>query len=148
MTTASVKKAWEAQTQIHRVHIVVFDWLEDSLLGAKGQKKKRAEKGYTLDRTIARLKKGKTDHDKFRKSFEDGVRASKELCDNSKFDYMTDLKITFADYARFTGLHKIYYDETGFEYKIVLTRLDKSADRIKCEKYTLFVSFNTLYALP
>lgn len=39
-----------------------------------------------------------------------------------------------------TGLHKVYYDETGFEYKIVLTRLDKSSDgKIKSEKYTLFV---------
>lgn len=52
--------------------------------------KKRAEKGYTLDRTIARVKKGLKDHDKFRKSFEDGVRASKELCDNSKFFFTTD----------------------------------------------------------
>lgn len=80
----TVQKAWNVASKTHKCHIVVFDWLEDSLVGPKGQKKKRAEKGYTLDRTIARLKQGKTDHERFRKSFEDGVRASKELCDNRK----------------------------------------------------------------
>jgi hypothetical protein len=80
-----VQKAWNCGTHDKQCHIVVFDWLEDSLLGPKGSKRKRVEKGYTLDRTIARIKRGKKDHTAFRAKFEEGVRTSKELCDNSKF---------------------------------------------------------------
>lgn len=64
---------------------MVFDWLEDCLLGRKLRKGLRSEKGYTLDRTLARIKKGKTDHAEYRKKFEEGVRDSKELCDNSEY---------------------------------------------------------------
>jgi hypothetical protein len=64
--------------------IVVFDWLEDCLIGKKMKKGLKAERGYTLDRTIARIKKGKTNHTDYRKKFEEGVQASKELCDSSK----------------------------------------------------------------
>lgn len=89
-----MKRAWEIVTQTHRCHVVVFDWLEDCLLGPKGQKKKKAEKAYTLDRTIARLKKGKNDLAEFRKKFEEGVRAGKELCDNSRsFDLSCHRKV-------------------------------------------------------
>ena len=74
-----VMKAWKYSSKENRCYIVVFDWLEDCL---QGHKRKRTERGYTLDRTLTRIKKGKTDHDKFRTKFEEGVRASKELCDN------------------------------------------------------------------
>jgi hypothetical protein len=63
----------------------VFDWLEDCLLGRKLKKGLKSEKGYTLDRTLTRIKKGKTDHAEYRKKFEEGVRNSKELCDNSEY---------------------------------------------------------------
>ena len=82
LTRTTVKKAWEFSNKTNQCHVVVFDWLEDSLIGCK--KRRRAEKGYSLDRTIARLKKGKKDHTEFRAKFEEGIRASKELCDNSK----------------------------------------------------------------
>jgi hypothetical protein len=65
-------------------HIVVLDWIEDCLLGKGLKKRLLAEIGYSLDRTIQRLKKGKTDHAQFRAKFEEGIRISKELCDNSK----------------------------------------------------------------
>jgi hypothetical protein len=62
---------------------VVFDWLEDCL--NKSIKPKLLKvKPYTLDRTLARIKKGKMDLEKFRTQFEEGVQAAKELCDNSK----------------------------------------------------------------
>jgi hypothetical protein len=63
---------------------VVFDWLEDCLISTVKTKKLLRVKPYTLDRTIARINKGKTDHEKYRRQFEEGVQASKELCDNSK----------------------------------------------------------------
>lgn len=69
----TVKKAWSFGSKDRQCHIVVFDWLEDCLLGPKGQKRRRVEKGYTLDRTIKRLEKGKTDHADFRNKFEDGL---------------------------------------------------------------------------
>jgi hypothetical protein len=52
---------------------VVFDWLEDCLVGPLGKKRRRVEKGYSLDRTIKRLEKGKSDHAEFRNKFEDGL---------------------------------------------------------------------------
>jgi hypothetical protein len=63
---------------------VVYDWLEDCLISTVKTKKLLKAKPYTLDRTIARINKGKTDHEKYRRQFEEGVQASKELCDNSK----------------------------------------------------------------
>jgi hypothetical protein len=63
---------------------VVFDWLEDCLISTVKAKKLLKVKPYTLDRTIARINKGKTDHEKYRRQFEEGVQSSKELCDNSK----------------------------------------------------------------
>lgn len=69
----TVKKAWSFRTKDHQCYVVIFDWLEDCLLGPKGQKRRLVEKSYTLDRTIKRLEKGKTDHADFRNNFEDGL---------------------------------------------------------------------------
>ena len=63
--------------------IVVFDWLEDCLIGKRLQKKLIVEKPYTLDRTIKRIEKGKRNQTKYRAQFEDGARIAKELVDNS-----------------------------------------------------------------
>jgi len=56
-------------------------------LGVNSKKRLRAEKGYTLDRTIMRLKKGKTNHAKYREKFAAGVKASKEMVDDSEFPF-------------------------------------------------------------
>ncbi|KAH8670289.1 hypothetical protein BGZ60DRAFT_375477, partial [Tricladium varicosporioides] len=80
--TAQVQKAWSLGKQ--KCSIVVLEWIEDSLLGPHGIKRLRAERGYTLDRTLARISKGRTDHEKFRARFEEGVRVAKDLCDSSK----------------------------------------------------------------
>jgi hypothetical protein len=78
-----VRKAWELGKK--QCKIVVFDWLEDCLLGKKLKKGLRAEGPYTLDRTLARIKKGFTDHGEYRRKFEEGIRASKALVDNSEY---------------------------------------------------------------
>jgi len=42
------------------------------------------DRGYTLDRTLRKVKKGKKALEAYRAKFEDGVRISKDLCNNSK----------------------------------------------------------------
>ena len=65
--------------------IVVQDWIVDCLPSTQNSKKrKRPERGYTLDHTLKRIAKGKKDHAEYRKRFEEGVRASKEIVDNRK----------------------------------------------------------------
>ncbi|TVY82888.1 hypothetical protein LSUE1_G006211, partial [Lachnellula suecica] len=113
--TSQVKKAWDLGP---KCHIVVFDWLVDCLIGPKLTKRLRNERGYTLDRTIRKAKKGKNALAAYREKFEQGVRISKELC-NSR-------------------LNHIYYDPDGFEYKIVLTRVTLG-EKVTTEKYTLFL---------
>jgi len=81
----SVKKAWELGKK--QCKIVVFDWLEDCLLGKKLKKGLRPEGPYTLDRTLARIKKGFTDHAEYRRKFEEGARASKALVDNGEYTF-------------------------------------------------------------
>jgi hypothetical protein len=78
-----VQRAWKVGKK--QCNIVVFDWLEDCLIGKKMKKGLKSERPYTLDRTLARIKKGKTDHAEYRKRFEEGAQASKELCDNSEY---------------------------------------------------------------
>ena len=82
---ATVKKAWELGKK--QCNIVVFDWLEDCLLGKKLKKGLRPEGPYTLDRTIARIRKGFTDHAEYRRKFEEGARANKALVDNSELPF-------------------------------------------------------------
>jgi len=90
---AIVKKAWELGKK--QCKIVVFDWLEDCLLDKKLKKGLRHEGPYTLDRTIARIKKGFTDHAEYRRKFEEGARASKALVDNSEqlYRFVIDLEL-------------------------------------------------------
>lgn len=61
---------------------MVYDWLEDSLTGRR--KKVEAVRGYTLDRTLTRIRTSKKDYKKFRGKSEDSVRVSKELFDHRK----------------------------------------------------------------
>lgn len=67
-----------------RCEIVVYDWLVDCITPSNPKKRLRNEKPYTLNRTIQRLRKGEKDLPTYRRNFEDGVKASKELCDNSE----------------------------------------------------------------
>ncbi|KAH6673136.1 hypothetical protein B0J14DRAFT_667985, partial [Halenospora varia] len=121
--TSQVQKAWSLGKL--KCSIIVLEWIEDSLLGPHGTKRLRAERGYTLDRTLARIKKGRTDHEKFRARFEEGVRIARDLCDSN--------------------LHHVYCDSTGFEYKVVLTRINFN-NKIPMERFTLFL-FES-HALP
>ncbi|KAE8452538.1 hypothetical protein EG329_000441 [Mollisiaceae sp. DMI_Dod_QoI] len=119
-----VQAAWKLGKR--KCNIVVFDWLLDCTVNK--HKSCRAAAGYTLDRTIKRIRKGKTDHAEYRRKFEEGVKESKDLCDNR--------------------LYHIYYDHTGFEYKVMLTRINlgSHSDKPMVEKYTLYL-FES-HALP
>lgn len=72
-----VKKA----SKLEECRIVVFDWLEDCL--ARKVKRLRAERGYTLERTMKRIAKGANDQERFQAKFEEGVQVGREFCDNS-----------------------------------------------------------------
>jgi len=74
-----VRKAWALG---RKCFIVVRDWLEDSLIGNSKKKTKRAEKPYTLNRVLKRVHRGLEDKKRYQESFEEGVRAGKELVDN------------------------------------------------------------------
>ncbi len=76
----TVQAAWKLGKR--KCNIVVFDWLLDCTVNK--HKSCRAAAGYTLDRTIKRIRKGKTDHAEYRRKFEEGVKESKDLCDNRK----------------------------------------------------------------
>ncbi|EKD14011.1 brct domain containing protein [Drepanopeziza brunnea f. sp. 'multigermtubi' MB_m1] len=107
--------AWQLGTE--RCKIVVFDWLEDCLV--RKQKLLLSTRPYTLDRTIMQLRKRNAkDMTEYRKKFEDGVKVSKELCDNR--------------------LYHVYYDADAFEYKVMLSRFRLDGSTM-IEKYTLFL---------
>ncbi|RDW68403.1 hypothetical protein BP5796_09060 [Coleophoma crateriformis] len=100
--------------------IVVGDWLEDCLIGGK-RARLLNEKPYTLDRVLLRIKNAKKEMILHKQKFDDGIRSCKQLVDNN--------------------LYQVYYDSTGFQYKVVLTRLsfDGRIDKNKLEKYTLYL---------
>lgn len=77
----AVEKAWKLGP---KCKIVVFDWIVDCLLGPKLKKGLRMDRGYTLDRTLKAVKKGKKALDAYRASFEQNVRIAEELCSNRK----------------------------------------------------------------
>ncbi|RDL41230.1 uncharacterized protein BP5553_01209 [Venustampulla echinocandica] len=112
--TSQVKKA----SKLDKCQIVVFDWLEDCLL--RKVKRLRAERGYTLERTIKRIAKGKKDQQRFREKFEE---------DKPKINPITNVE---------EGLNHVYYDTVGFEYKIVLTRVNHGS-RMTTERYTMIL---------
>jgi hypothetical protein len=141
----AVKKAWKLGGQCN---IVVQDWIADCLPCHQNSKKRRKpERGYTLDRTLARIKKGKKAQlDEYRKRFEQGVRASKDLADTSNLPFPPR---TFGDkcFERVTDSHlelyHVHYDGDGFEYKAMLTRVNlRNGGKIMTEKYTLYVRSN------
>lgn len=123
--------------------IVVFDWIIDCLLGPKLGKRLLQPKRYTLHRTLKVLKKGKTSLAEYRAEFKEGVRESRELCNNGEF--LHDVSCPQFNIAHgFAELNHVYYDPDGFVYKVVLTRVN-SEGRVMTEKYTLFVSFLTFF---
>jgi len=67
-----------------KCEIVHFDWIVDCLLGKRFQKRLLVAKTYTLERALKRLKKSKKDIEEHRAKFEDGVKASKDLCNNGR----------------------------------------------------------------
>ncbi|KAH8596921.1 hypothetical protein B0O99DRAFT_705185 [Bisporella sp. PMI_857] len=66
-------------------NIVVGDWLADCLVSNNSKKRRRVEKGYTLNRVLRRVDKTRKAQERYRESFEEGVRAGHELVDNRKF---------------------------------------------------------------
>jgi hypothetical protein len=76
-----VKKALQLNG---KCEIVNFDWIIDCFLGPGLKKRLLVAKSYTLERKLKRLKKGKKDIEEQKAKFEDGVNASKDLCNNSK----------------------------------------------------------------
>lgn len=131
-----VKKAWALGRQCN---IVVRDWLEDCLSHDEKKKRARAEKGYTLDQVLKRVNQSHKARQRYRESFEDGVRACNELADHSKSSFQAQLNLPVPEFLELSGLHRIHYDADGFEYKIICTRINNSG-RVKTEKYTIYVS--------
>ncbi|TAQ84637.1 hypothetical protein B7494_g7041 [Chlorociboria aeruginascens] len=112
-----VMKAFKVPT----CFIVVIDWLEDCLVPTNAKKRCRAERGYTLDRTIRRIKAGKNAQKTYREKFQVGIDESKELVP--------------------MRLNHIYYDSDAFEYRVILTRINgvNTKGNIVVEKYTLYL---------
>jgi len=65
-----------------RCNIVIPEWLEDCIIVQNSKKRCRAEKGYTLSRVLKRVHKTKMAQQRYRASFENGVRAGHALVDN------------------------------------------------------------------
>lgn len=129
----SVKKAWALGP---KCHIVVKDWLEDCLPPENAKKRCRAEKGYTLNRVLKRLNRTHKAQIRYRQSFEEGVRAAKELVDNRKSTFRVHLNQAYG--VDSLGLNHVFCDDTGFEYKVVCTRINTDG-KVKSEKYTIYV---------
>ena len=139
LTRCIVKKAWKLGGQCK---IVVQDWIADCLPSNQNSKKrKRPERGYTLDRTLARIKKGKKAQlDEYRKRFEEGVRASKDLADTSNLPFPFGDKYFERVTDKHLELYHVHYDDDGFEYKVRLSRVNlRNGGKIMTEKYTLYV---------
>lgn len=110
-------------------------------------------RAYTLDRVLLRIAAGKDYASaEYRKRFEEGVRACHELVDNCKLFRFADVIYTptsillcineLNNYAA-KAKYMIYYDNTGFEYKSILSRVTLG-EKISAEKYTLYVRYITL----
>lgn len=129
-----VKKAWRLG---RRCNIVVRDWLEDCLPCEEKKKRARPEKGYMLDRVLKRVNQSYNAQQRYRKSFEDGVQAGRDMVENCTFSQYTysDLKHSL---IQTPGLHHYYVDSNVFEYKIVCTRIN-NAGCVNSEKYTIYV---------
>ncbi|TVY27199.1 hypothetical protein LHYA1_G004653, partial [Lachnellula hyalina] len=113
--TTQVKKALQLG---NKCEIVNYDWIVDCLVGPGLKKRLLGAKSYTLKQALKRLKEGKKNIEEHKANFEDGVKVSKELCNNN--------------------LNHVYYDSDAFEYKVVLTRINLDG-KVKTEKYTLFL---------
>lgn len=122
--------------------IVSYSWLEDCLgVMTKSHKKKRlSEKGYTLKRTLDRISQTLDAQTKYRVSFEEGVRAGNDLVGNRESPWNV-YNLPLKD-DRKLGLHHIFLDQTGFEYKVDCVRRNECGQTI-WEKYTIYV-FRTL----
>lgn len=107
--------------------IVTYTWLEDCLIGTtKAHTKKRlSEKAYTLESL-----------NKHRASFEGGVRAADDLVGNRESPW--DVYNSMLKNDRQLGLHHIYLDQTGFEYKVDCVRIN-DCGQAGFEKYTIYV---------
>lgn len=120
--------------------IVNYDWIVDCLVGPGLKKRLLVAKGYTLKRTLMRLENGKRSIKEHKANFEEGVKVSKELCNNGESLFCSIyFKILITD--NIADLNHVYYDSDAFEYKVVLTRINLDG-KVKTEKYTLFVSLN------
>ena len=113
---------------------VVPDYIIDCIPSGKPPTLKY-DKPYTLNRVIQRLRLSKKKQRNWRNNFEEGVKASKEIIDSSKAYFRRCDGVLTSDQI---GLHHIFYDQTGFEYKIVCSRVNEHGSA-KVEKYTIYV---------
>ena len=133
----AVKKALQLG---NKCEIVNYDWIVDCLVGPGLKKRLLGAKTYTLKQALKRLKEGKKNIEEHKANFEDGVKVSKELCNNSE-SLLYHICFGFLIADTITDLNHVYYDSDAFEYKVVLTRINLDG-KVKTEKYTLFVSLN------
>ncbi|KAG9228802.1 hypothetical protein BJ875DRAFT_388665 [Amylocarpus encephaloides] len=96
--------------------IVSFDWLVDCLIRVK--KTCRPVKPYSLKDVVKRLNKVRLEAEKLESQFKAAVETA----------------------LNFSPLrcNAVYYDDTGFEYKVELRR-ESREEKIVREKYTLFI---------
>ncbi|KAG0645267.1 hypothetical protein D0Z07_8866 [Hyphodiscus hymeniophilus] len=114
--TQQVKKA---RALGRSCYIVTKDWLDDCLIRTKKKPKRReVETPYTLDSILKRLHQSPAKQQEYRDRFEKGVKAGNEFVDND--------------------LWHVYYDGTGFEYKVVCHRFPEAGSTM-CEKYTIYL---------
>ncbi|TVY36751.1 hypothetical protein LSUB1_G004371 [Lachnellula subtilissima] len=130
----AVKKALQLG---NKCEIVNYDWIVDCLVGPGLKKRLLGAKSYTLRQALKRLNEGKKNIEEHKANFDDGVKYSKELCNNSE---PLLCHICFGSLIADTiiDLNHVYYDSDAFEYKVVLTRINLDG-KVKTEKYTLFL---------
>ncbi|CAG8982103.1 hypothetical protein HYALB_00003195 [Hymenoscyphus albidus] len=109
--------------------IVTFDWLEECLL--RSNKRLAPTSEYTLAATIQRLQKRNLAEARLKRDFANGVLSSESFIGHhGDKDPVTDAR---------KGLHRVYFDQTAFEYKVELRRTDVVGGRTRVERYTLFL---------
>lgn len=133
ITPSSVKNALALGG---KCYIIIKDWLEDCLAVDPSKKRCLAEKDYTLKQILRRAKETIKAKDRHRKSFDEGVQASHELVDNRESQWTVYSLVLKGGES--LGRNHIYMDDTGFEYKVVCTRINTEG-KVKSEKYIIYV---------
>ncbi|KAL3428225.1 hypothetical protein PVAG01_01734 [Phlyctema vagabunda] len=119
-----------------KCEIVTEDWLEDCLIRKKA--KKLPVTDYKLSRVLKRIRAGQAAREPHGARFEEGVQVAASIVQNRKNPppARARAKKTWKSAYLQQGLYHVYYDDEGFEYKVVLTKLHYKGF---AEKYTIYL---------